>query len=260
MALKLGKREAQPGAVTFKFSDFLSIDEMPPPPDHFGHERLVKEWGMLGNDNAGDCVFAGTGHTLKLWNAEAGRRVDISDETALKNYSRVTGYDPAQTNPYTGDNPTDQGTYVAEWLSDWRKTGFLDDHGQPHKIGAYIALEPGNSAQLRYATYYFDGVGLGINFPRQWMDLYNRNVRIWPALARPNYIGGHYISSVAFRDHRPAIISWGRKIELTIGAYKQVCDEAYAYLSEEKLVNGVDLQGFNFDKLVDYLNRLRSVR
>lgn len=259
MALKLGKAEAQPGAVTFRFSDFASVSQMPEPPANFGHDRLVHRWGMKGNDRFGDCVFAGAAHEIMLWNAEAGKRVDISDETTLRNYE-WTGFDPSQTDPVTGENPTDQGTYVADWLAQRRKVGFLDDHGNAHKIGAYLALEPGNPDQLRYAAYYFDGVGIGVNFPQQWMDIFSQHGRVWPALKSPNYAGGHYISAVAFRDKRPYIVSWGRKIEMTVGAYVQNCDEAYAYLTPEKLANGVDLQGFNYAKLTDYINQLRSVK
>src|ERR1700704_1224915 len=137
MGLMLGKKPARPGAVSFKFSDFASVAQMPEPPANFGHERLVKRWGMKGNDSAGDCVFAAAAPNIMLWNAEAGKTVDISDATTLKNYSAFTGYDPAQTDPTTGDNPTDQGTDMASWLSYWRKTGFIDDHGVAHRIGAY---------------------------------------------------------------------------------------------------------------------------
>jgi hypothetical protein len=260
LAMKLGKQPARPGAVTFKFSDFAAVSQMVAPPANFGHEKLIRRWGMGGNDVAGDCVFAGAKHEIMLWNAEVGKLVDISDATTLKNYSVFTGYDPSQTDPTTGENPTDQGTDVAQWLSYRRKVGFLDDHGQPHKIGAYIALEPGNADQLRYAAYYFDGVGIGVNFPQQWMDIFRQGGRTWPALRNPNYVGGHYITSVAFRDNRPVIVSWGAKVELTLGAYAQTSDEAYAYLTPEKLANGVDLQGFNYAKLTDYIKQLRSVR
>lgn len=260
MVLKLGKAPARPGAVSFRFSDFASVSRMPEPPTTFGHEKLVKNWGMLGNDVAGDCVFAGAGHEIMLWNAEAGKRVDISTATTLSNYATVTGYDARQADPVTGENPTDQGTDVAQWLSIRRKTGFMDDHGKPHKIGAYIALEPGNVDQLRYAAYYFDGVGLGINFPQQWMDIFDQGGRSWPALHTPDYVGGHYITAVAFRSKRPVVITWGQRVEMTQAAYEQTCDEAYAYLTPEKLANGVDLQGFNYQKLTDYIKQLRTVR
>jgi hypothetical protein len=260
MALKLGKKPARPGAVTFKFTDFATIAQMAEPPANFGHDRLIKRWGMQGNDVAGDCVFAATAHNIALWNAEAGKKVSISTATTLKNYSDFTGYDPSQTDPTTGENPTDQGTDMAEWLSHWRKTGFVDDHGTAHKIGAYLSLDPHNPDEMRYAAYYFDGVLIGVNFPEQWMNIFNQGGRVWPALNNPNYDGGHCITTVAYRDKRPYDITWGTGVELTLGAVAQTCDEAYAILTPEKLVKGVDLNGFNYAKLTDYIKQLRSVK
>jgi hypothetical protein len=253
MALKTGKLDARPGAVMLKLTDFQDLSALAPPPTHFGYERLVKRWGMLGNDIAGDCVFAGTGHEIMLWNAEVGKTVNISDAVALRNYGEFTGYDP-------NDPSTDQGTYVDEWLSQRRKVGFLDDDGKRHTIGAYLALEPGNIEQLRYADYYFDGVGIGLQFPSQWMDIFQQGGRTWPSLRHPNYEGGHYVTAVAWRDGRPVIITWGAKVELTVAAYKQNCDEAYAYISPEKLRNGVDTHGFNMPKLTEFLKSLKDVK
>lgn len=253
VALKLGKKPARPGAVSFKFTDFATVAQMPEPPANFGHNALVKNWGMKGNDIAGDCVFAASAHNHMLWNAEAGKRVDISDQTTLKNYSRFTGYDPAKPE-------TDEGTDMADWLAAWRKTGFTDDHGRHHKIGAYLSLDVTSPDELRYAAYYFDGVMLGVNFPQQWMDIFNRGGRVWPALNKPNYVGGHCITTVAYRDKRPYAITWGRGVELTIGAVLETCDEAYAILTPEKLRNGLDLNGFDMPKLTDYLKQLRNVK
>jgi hypothetical protein len=260
MVLYLGKKPARPGAVTFKFTDFANVFQMPEPPTNFGHEKLVRRWGMKGNDKAGDCVFAAAAHNIMLWNAEAGKTVSISDKTTLHNYSLFTGYDASQTDPTTGENPTDQGTDMAQWLSAWRKQGFVDDHGTAHRIGAYLSLNPHNPIEMRYAAYYFDGVMIGVNFPQQWMDIFDQGGRIWPALRNPNYVGGHCITTVSYRDRRPYDITWGDGVELTLGAIAQTCDEAYAILTPEKLAKGVDLQGFNYAKLTDYIKQLPSVR
>ena len=259
MVLYLGKREARPGAVTFKFSDFATVSQMAEPPANFGHNTLIRKWGMKGNDVAGDCVFAATAHNIMLWNREAGKTVDISENTTLKNYAAFTGYDPSQTDPVTGENPTDNGTYVDEWLAQWRKVGFLDDHGVAHKIGAYLSIDPHSPDEMRYAAYYFDGVLLGVKFPQQWMNIFQQGGRVWPALNKPDYVGGHCITTVAYRDHRPYDITWGRGVELTLGAIAQTCDEAYAILTPEKLRDGLDLNGFNYAKLTDYIRQLRSV-
>jgi hypothetical protein len=262
VTLHLGKNAASSDLVTFKFSDYVDLAKMAAPPTDFGHETLISNWGMGGNDVAGDCVFAGASHEIKLWCAEADVPVAISDGprgTAIKNYANFTGYDPSQSDDQ-GDNPTDQGTDVASWLSHRRRVGFIDDVGHAHRIGAYVKLELGNLDQLRYASYYFDGVGIGINFPEQWMTSFQRGSRTWGRVSRPNYVGGHYISGVAWRLNMPVICTWGALVHLTPQAYEQVADEVYAYLTPEKLRNGKDANGIAYSELTADLKGLKGIR
>ena len=60
LPFKLGKKPARPGAVKFKLANYLVKLKLPTPPQVFGHEGLIgANWGMLGNDHYGDCVWAG---------------------------------------------------------------------------------------------------------------------------------------------------------------------------------------------------------
>lgn len=239
--MKLGKLPARPDAVKLKFAKYVDTSVLPKPPATFGHERLVTDWGMLGNDTAGCCVFSGAGHETMLWNREAGRTVNITTTSTLRNYSLVTGYNP-------NDPSTDQGADMSAVASYRRKTGLLDADGKRHKIGAYVALEPGNLTQLWYATYLFDGVGIGVEFPVQWMDAFNAG-RPWGSVVRPKIEGGHYISNAAKRARNAIAITWGRTQRITTAGYRQFNDETLAYLSEEKLTAGVSLEGFDLATL-----------
>ena len=88
LALKLGKKPARPGAVKFKFANFLLKPKLPTPPKVFGHEGLIgANWAVLGNDHYGDCVWAGAAHETMLWNKEAARTVTFSNDSVLKDYS-----------------------------------------------------------------------------------------------------------------------------------------------------------------------------
>jgi hypothetical protein len=129
-----------------------------------------------------------------------------------------------------------------------RQTGLLDTDGKRHKIGAYVALEPGNLSQLWYATYLFDGLGIGVEFPAQWMDAFNKG-RPWGKVARPKPEGGHYVTGPAYRGGSEIVISWGLPVRLTPAGYQQFNDETMAYLTEEKLVNGKSLEGFDLATL-----------
>jgi hypothetical protein len=241
ITLKLGKTPARPGAVKLKLANYLDTSALPKPPTSFGHERLVTQWGMLGNDTAGCCVWSGAGHETMLWNREAGRSVNITTTSTLRNYSLVTGYNP-------NDPSTDQGTDMQVAASYRRKTGLLDADGKRHKVGAYVALEPGNLTQLWYALYLFDGLGIGVEFPAQWMDAFNAR-RMWTKVSRPKIEGGHYISGMAKRGGGATVISWGAPVGMTGAGYQQFNDETIAYLTEEKLTAGKSLEGFDLAQL-----------
>lgn len=189
-------------------------------------------------------------HSSLLWNREAGRTVPYTDEDAAHNYSAITGYVPGPelTNPDAPQNPTDQGTAIPAMLSYWQHTGLSDSAGNRHPIGAYVALQPGDWHELCYAAYYFDGVGIGLNFPSQWMTDFDSG-QPWGALESPTIEGGHYVSGVAWRNSNCAAITWGGVTEITKAGYEQFSDETYALLSLEKLVHGVDLEGFDLASL-----------
>lgn len=248
------------------FRDYADLRQMPDPGQDFGHESLVPDWQMLGNDMAGDCYVAGVTHGFMLWHAETGVPVSFSTQSAIQYYQELTEefngqpFDPSLADPITGENPTDTGIAVAQALPLLRTVGIPDDSGNSHKIGAFLKLRPGNVNELRYAAKYFDGVLLGVRFPTQWMDIFSGGGRVWPALPRPNYDGGHCISCVAFRGGYPKVITWGQPVELTAAAYEETCDEAYAVLSEEKLINGFDLDGLSMAKLQDDFRQLTRVR
>lgn len=240
LELKLGKTPAR-DAVKLKLATYVDPSALPKPPTEFGHERLVTDWGMLGNDKAGCCVWSGAGHETMLWNREAGKQVNITTASTLRNYSLVTDYDPV-----TGAN--DNGTDVEHAAKYRRKTGLLDADGNRHKIGAYVALTPGSLTELWYATYLFDGLGIGVEFPSQWMDAFNAG-KPWDRVSRPHIEGGHYISGGAKRGGNEVVVSWGQPVPLTPRGYQQFNDETVAYLTEEKLVNGKSLEGFDLDTL-----------
>jgi hypothetical protein len=249
----LGKLPARPGAVKLKFSTYVDTDVLAEPPAEFGHDNLVGDWGILANDRVGCCAISDSLHQHLLWNAEVGKAIPLSDAVAIKNYSAVTGYDPA-------DPSTDQGTAVPELIHYRYTKGLIDGGGKRHKIGAALELEPGNWEQLRYAMYYFDGVTLGIQMSKQWMDAFQNGEYVWDKVSRPKIIGGHAITGVAVHGGNARIITWGTDVVgVTQAGYEQFSDETYAFFGEEKLNNGVDINGFDKEKLLADLHLLNDI-
>lgn len=250
---RLGKAPAVYDKRDLLFAHYRDRSALPVPhPKTFGHEKLIAAgaWQMLGNgpddsvrpgfQGAGDCVFAGAAHETAMWNLEAGHQVHFTGANAIADYSAVTGY-------RVGDDSTDNGTDVRQALKYRQKTGVVDASGVRHKIGAYLALEPGNLEQIYEAMYLFGAVGLGIEFPGSAMDQFNAG-KPWAIVHGARTEGGHYIPLVAKRSNLDCV-TWGRLQPMTAGFLAKYCDEAWAILSPEMLASGKSPEGFDLLQL-----------
>jgi hypothetical protein len=268
MRYKYGKKPARPGAARLMLSDYLDTSALPAPPQTYGHENVVTDWGMLANgpdpsapdiEPVGDCAIAAPLHAIRLWHAETGVPVNITPQSAIANYSAITGYDPSQTDAQ-GNNPTDQGTDVQQMLECWRTTGLVDGDGNRHQIAAYVGLSlPNLLDELWYADYLLDGVIIGINCPAQYQDAFSAG-QPWDALPDPNYEGGHCVLMVGKPNADHDTITWGGKIPFAPAGITQNVDEAWAVLSQERVNSGgVDVNGFAYAKLLSNIPLLAQV-
>jgi hypothetical protein len=248
---KLGKRPAsEHPPVKLRLADFFDHTAvLPEIPDEYGHENLVDDWGMLGNNIAGCCFWSGFDHQFLLWTTEAGRPASFTDACTLADYAAATGYSP--------DNPaSDQGTNLLDGLKYVQTVGVIDADGARHQVGAYLALEPGNITQLHVAAYLFDGVGIGVEFPDQWMTAFSAGYP-WDAIRTPQINGGHYITAVCRRKNNTGVVSWGRIVWLTDAGYRQFNDETYVYIAPDRFnAGGLDIDGFDAAALRRYLQAI----
>lgn len=249
--MKYGKLPARINSVQLKLADYFDhTSVLPKIPAEFGHERLVASWGMLANDHVGCCVFAGGGHETILWNDEAARRVNFTDGSILSDYSAVTGYDPAQTQP-DGSNATDQGTDMQVAASYRRRIGLLDATGARHKVGAYVGLTPGNPDQLAAAAYIFGAVGIGLRCPDYMEDEFAAGQPWDVRLGNANIVGGHYVPVVGrLANGNFLVVTWGQIQQMTPMFFRRFCDEGIVYFSPEFTTAGKSPEGFNLAQLV----------
>ncbi len=252
--LKLGKMPAAPRPTDFKFAEFAAAIRLPSVPSRFGHGSAYSDWGMLGNDRYGDCVWAGAAHEHMLIN-KVVHSVDVafSDDAVLGDYSAATGFDP-------NDPSTDNGTDVHEALDYRRKTGIADASGKRHQIGAYVSLDPKSWEHLEQAAFIFGAVGIGIQFPGSAMDQFNAG-EPWDVVQGAKIEGGHYIPTVGSlhaKDQATAL-TWGKRQVFTQAFYEQYNDESWVYITQEELHgDGTGLHGFDLEKLNSYLTALHN--
>lgn len=248
---KLGKAPAREDAVKLKFSTYITA-ALPKPPVTGGHKDLLNgvDLGMLGNDQYGDCVWAGAAHETMLWNKEAGNNVAFTPANALSAYHDVTGFDPE--NPST-DNGTDM-QLAAKYRQD---TGLLDATGTRHKVGAYLALDKGNKKEIMQAVYLFGLVGIGIEFPSSAMSQFSAG-QDWTVVKGSTIEGGHYIPGVTYDAKFVYVITWGKVIRASWAFIKKYMDEGIVYFSPEMLIAAKSLEGFDVATLQKDLAAIKT--
>ncbi len=238
--MKLGKAPFQPDArdAKFAFAKYLTAT-LPQRPASFGHERGF-QWGMLGNDRYGDCVFAGGAHEQMLFAREGNKSVAFTSDAVLHDYGAVTGFDPVTG---AGDN----GTNVRDAMKYRQRTGLLATNGR-HKISAYLSIDPKNVGHILTAAYLFGACGIGIEFPSSAMDQFNAG-KPWSVVKGSPIEGGHYIPVVGRRGGYIEVVTWGKTQRVTAAFLKSYCDEAWCVVSPEILTNGKTPEGFDLAQL-----------
>jgi hypothetical protein len=227
--LKLGKSAARHDPRTLLLASYITA-QLPPPPASVDLTAKVQTWGMMQNDQIGDCTCAAAGHLIMEWTANAGKKmVTPTDKQIVAAYSAITGYNPA-----TGAN--DNGAVEIDVLNYWRQTGIAG-----HKIGAYVALEPSNHSHIMDSVYIFEGCYIGLQLPISAQDQV-KNHQTWsvpPGGAigdgKPGSWGGHAVPVVAYDSRGVTVVTWGALQTMTWSFWETYCEEAYAILSKDYL-------------------------
>lgn len=150
--LKLGCNRPADALVNrlVRFESRLGAEVLPPLPTSTNRRASVtKPWGMLGNDQEGDCFFAGSVHTELLCSSVVGKPVELDEAATLRAYHDCTG---------PGDNGTDPIAGMQYWQS----------HGLSSKIAGFTKVSLSNMDSIRHAIHIFGTCGLGVNLPAAW--------------------------------------------------------------------------------------------
>lgn len=242
--LKLGKGAARHDPRALLMASYVA-PSLPSPPPSMDLTTKVNAWGMMENDQIGDCTCAAAGHLLMEWTANAGKKMFTpSDKQIVAAYSAITGY-----NPTTGAN--DNGAVEVDVLNYWRQTGIA-----AHKIGAYVSLEPSNHNHIMDAVYIFQGCYIGMQLPIS-AQAQVQNHQPWSVPpggptgdGKPGSWGGHAVPVVAYDSRGVTVVTWGALQMMTWSFWEVYCDEAYAILSKDYLTGKKTTpQGFSVAQL-----------
>ena len=215
----------------------------------FGHEEQTPPipWGMLGNDQVGDCVVAGGAHEHMLWSLMGGKPLTFRTEDVFKDFTAITGLPPS---PLVGAD--------MERAANFRlKTGLLGADGKRHKIASYLEITPGSLKELYAAMYLFGAVGIALHLPSTAEQQFS-NHKSWHIVGGGYWLGYHYVPAIALREGNIVVVTWGRFQAMRPSFYVANCVQAIVYLSDEALTGGKSLEGFDRHALIADMHMLRQ--
>lgn len=237
----LGRIPATPDPRNLRLTTYTEPDRAPAP-TAANWLRLVDRWPLYGNDRVGDCEVAACAHLTTAWTRYAGSEVVLPDADVYSAYTALTGWDPR-----TGEN--DNGVRTADMLSYWRHTGVGG-----RKIVAYVAVNPADHEQVRYATHLFGGLLIGLNMPLS-AGVQTRQRRIWTSLTGPNSEpgswGAHAAHLGAYDKRWLTCTTWGLAQRMTWSFWDRYVTEATAIISPDWITpSGLNPLGFRMDTLL----------
>jgi len=238
--VKLGKLAAKHDDRTLRLANYLTPN-LPLPPDSCDWTTKALPFTMAGNDQYGDCVLAAKAHLIKLWTACQGKPITVSDASVVAEYQKLTG-------------GVDSGLVMLDILKLMKNTGIFG-----HKIGAFLAVDHQNIAEMHQGIYLFGGVDCGWALP-----LSANGKTAWSVLDpklsgknKPGSWGGHDAPMVAYSAGSAKVCTWATLYPCSDAFTKAYCDEMYVILSPD-WVNGNAKapNGFNLATLQSDLARL----
>jgi hypothetical protein len=217
---KLGKLPKREDPRTIMLHDYVPAGAPPILPAVKHWEGRLGYWGMMMNDQLGDCTIAAAAHMVMLWTTYSGDEFIPSDAQIVSDYSAITGYVP-------GDSSTDQGAVELDVLNYWRR--FPAMLGRP--IDGYAAVDVTNQEQITQAIFIFGGCYIGFDVPQSALDQFNAG-QPWDSVANDGgIVGGHAVPALGYDATGVYCITWGAIQKMTWRFWARYVSEAYAVSS-----------------------------
>jgi hypothetical protein len=254
---RLGKLSKKVDSRTLALARYLTA-AVPAPPESVDYSGAVQDWGMLGNDTAGDCAWAGQAHADMLWTANAQKQqLLVTTDQVLQAYETVTGYNPGDIQP-DGRNPTDKGTALLDALNYWRTAGI-----DQQTITAFVEVDPQNTDHIKQALNLFGTLYVGVQLPNSVLPN-PPSVPPWTVVPdgtpdnEPNPKNGHCVIYSAYDADRLTAVTWGQTLPVSWDFHAAYCDELYAMLSPSWFKDGTNPEGIDVAALTADLQQVTA--
>jgi hypothetical protein len=242
---RLGRKAIKTDTRTLALGAYFT-PALPPPPPAIDWTKGIADWGMMLNDQLGDCTIAGCGHAIQVWTANNGGETTVPDPTIESYYEDWDGY-------VHGDLNTDNGGIELDVLKNWQKNGLAG-----HALVAFADPQPAKLVEIRQSIALFGGVYIGLALPTS-----AKTQEVWDVTphggeeARKSSWGGHCVFVPKYDATSFTCITWGKQMTMTLAFWKKYCDEAHTLLGRDWISAQGAPSGFDLAQLQADLKAIR---
>ena len=223
--IKLGRRHrsARTRKSIFKglaMAKFLS--ELPAAPASCDNTFDITSWGVMLNDQLGDCTIAACGHLIQVWTASQDSEKTVPDSAILSDYEAWCGY-------VNGDPSTDDGGIISVVIEDWQNQGLAGYDIMEH-APVTLSIE-----RIQQAIYLLGALDGGVELP---VTAQNQVGGVWEVVGHgqtgdstPGSWGGHSTAIVAYNAAGLTCVTWGALQRMTWNFFMTYYDEAWGIIS-----------------------------
>ena len=223
---------------------------LPQPPPKVDWTKGITDFGMMLNDQLGDCTCAALYHARQIWSLNNGGEDTQPDSMVQSLYEKACGYNP-------DDSSTDQGGNEQDLLHYCMKTGMPLADGSVDKLIGFIEASPQLPDEVKLTVADFGVSYLGITVPSNIMNEFDEPVDVWDYDPNATSLGGHAVIIVGYDETGFTIVSWGQLYKMTYAFLQNNCEESYALVSSDWLKQGKTPLGMTLPQLESMMTSFR---
>ncbi len=204
---------------------------LPAPPVSTDYTRgMPPDFGMMLNDNLGDCTCAAFYHALQVWTFNTLKNETTEPDLDIRQlYVDACGYNPNVAGPGPGGNEQHVLTFLLKRGAPVGNTG-----QQRHKIAAFVEVDHRNTDDVKRTI---DDCGVAyIGFPVPENVSYDNRTWDYDPQA-PMTNEGHAVVLAGYDANAATAISWGRTYKVTWSFVTNIVDEVYAIADQSWIEN-----------------------
>ena len=197
----------------------------PPPPSANYVANMPANFGMMLNDQLGDCTCAAVYHARQVWTFNATKQEATEpDSDVLRLYEQACGYNPK--NPASDQGGNEQ--HVLQFLL--RKGAPTGPDGKSQdKIVAFVEVDPRNIDDVKRTINDCGLAYIGFNVPQNIMPTGGDPPAVWTVdQSNAKILGGHAVVLPGYDSKGATVISWGQLYTMTWDFFSTYVDEVYA--------------------------------